>query len=226
MRGRRLSDPRRADDAGDKAPTSRAPWPAAAPAGIAVAHFGSNNMISFRYRLKNVPMKIAEKSFTADGVTFPAGSFVVTGTPADLPRRSAPSTSSASPPRRSSALPTVPMHDANVPRVAIYSQWSNTQDLGWYRLTFDKFHVPYDLIFKERVKQGNLKKDYDVILMAEQNVNRAAVMRRRPRKPAAVPEERQVQVPRHVRLDTRHERRLRPGGCRCVRCVPRRAAAR
>ena len=33
-------------------------------------------MIAFRYRLRATPMKIAEKSFTADGVDFPAGSFV------------------------------------------------------------------------------------------------------------------------------------------------------
>ena len=46
-------------------------------AGMAVAHYGSNNMIAFRYKLKNVPMKIADKSFTAEGVEFPAGSFVI-----------------------------------------------------------------------------------------------------------------------------------------------------
>ena len=46
-------------------------------------------MIAFRYRLKNVPMKIAEKSFTADGIEFPAGSFVITdmSRPADGARR-------------------------------------------------------------------------------------------------------------------------------------------
>ena len=51
----------------------------AGAAGLAVAHYGSNNMIAFRYRLKNVPMKIAEKSFTTDGKDFPAGSFIITG---------------------------------------------------------------------------------------------------------------------------------------------------
>src|SRR5262245_58666326 len=50
-----------------------------AAAGLAVAHYGSNNMISFRYKLRNVPMKIAEKSFTAGGTDFPAGSFIITG---------------------------------------------------------------------------------------------------------------------------------------------------
>ena len=54
------------------------------------------------------------------------------------------------------AAPTVPMHNADVPRIAIYSQWGGTQDLGWYRLTFDDFHIPYDLIYKERVAKGDL----------------------------------------------------------------------
>jgi hypothetical protein len=78
----------------------------------------------------------------------------------------------------------VPVHDADVPRVAIYSQWSGTQELGWYRHAFDKFGIPFDLIYKERVQKGNLKADYDVILMAYQNINRAAVMAR----PAARPQ--------------------------------------
>ena len=82
-----------------------------------------------------------------------------------------------------SSLPTVAAHDANVPRVAIYSQWAGTQELGWYRFTFDEFHVPYDLVFKERIAQGNLKKDYDVIVMAAQNVNRAAVFAKNAKHP-------------------------------------------
>jgi hypothetical protein len=70
-----------------------------------------------------------------------------------------------------------------VPRVAIYSQWSGTQNLGWYRLTFDEFRIPFDLIYKERVAQGNLRRDYDVIVVAEQNLARATVMQ----APAARP---------------------------------------
>ena len=54
-----------------------------------------------------------------------------------------------------------------LPRVALYSLWSGgaTQDVGWVRYAFDKFEVPYELIYKERVKKGNLKNDYDVIVM-------------------------------------------------------------
>lgn len=145
-------------------------------AGLAVAHLGSNNMISFRYRLKNVAMKIAEKSFTADGVTFPAGSFIVTGSPADLQAARSAVESLGLTAAALSTLPTVPTHDGDVPRVAIYSQWSGTQELGWYRFAFDKFGIPFDLIYKERVVKGDLKKDYDVIIMAAQNINRSAVL--------------------------------------------------
>jgi hypothetical protein len=128
-------------------------------------------------------MKVAEAPFTAEGVKFPAGSFIVTGSPADLAAAKHAVDSLGLTAAALSTLPTVTAHDANVPRVAVYSQWSGTQELGWYRFTFDEFHVPYDLIFKERVEQGNLKKDYDVIVMAAQNVNRAAVFAKKAKHP-------------------------------------------
>ncbi len=142
-----------------------------AAAGLAIAHLGSNNMISFRYRLKNVPMQIAEKSFKVDSVEFPAGSFVITDMKNAAAVRAAVDELGLTA-ATIKAAPAVPLHNADVPRVAIYSAWSNTQNLGWYRLTFEKFGVPYDLIFKEQVKQGNLRAKYDVILMAEQNLGR------------------------------------------------------
>ena len=140
-------------------------------AGLAVAHYGSNNMITFRYRLKDIPMKIAEKAFTVDGPRFPAGSFVIHRRRQHRGRSRGGGqfglTAAAL-----SAMPDVASHDADAPRIAIYSQWSQTQDLGWYRLTFDNFGIPFDLIYKERVKKGNLKADYDVIIMAAQTINR------------------------------------------------------
>ncbi len=154
-----------------------------AAAGIAVAHLGSNNMISLRYKLKNVPMQIAEKSFKVDSVTYPAGSFVIT----DMSQAAAVKAAVAEfglTAATFAAVPTVPMHNADVPRVAIYSAWTNTQNLGWYRLTFDKFGVPYDLIFKEQVKAGKLRDKYDVILMAEQNLGKTATLA----APAAKPQ--------------------------------------
>jgi hypothetical protein len=144
-------------------------------AGLAVAHYGSNNMIAFRYRLKNVPMKIAEKSFTVDGTELPAGSFLITDASNMAAVRAAVLEYGLTAVALSTA-PTVPTHDGDVPRLAIYSSWSNTQDLGWWRFTFDKFAIPYDLIFKEQVKQGGLRAKYDVIIMAAQGLGRPQVL--------------------------------------------------
>jgi hypothetical protein len=152
-------------------------------AGVAVAHYGSNNMIAFRYRLKALAMKVAEQAFTAEGVNFPAGSFIVTGSTTDLLAAKQAVEALGLTGASLTVLPTVRAHDADVPRVAIYSQWAGTQELGWYRHAFDQFGIPFDLIFKERVAKGNLKADYDVILMATQNVTRATVLA----KPAAKP---------------------------------------
>jgi hypothetical protein len=143
-------------------------------AGLAVAHYGSNNMIAFRYKLRNVPMKVADKSFTAEGVDFPAGSFVITAA-ADMAAVKAAVEQFGLTAASLSALPGVATHDADLPRVAIYSSWNNTQEIGWYRHAFDQFGIPFDLIFQERVKQGNLRAAYDVIVMPTQQASRAAV---------------------------------------------------
>ena len=152
--------------------------------GLAVAHYGSNEMIALRYKLRAVPMKIAEKSFTADGVDFPAGSFVVVP-PADVAAVRAAVGELGLTAVAFTSPPTVPMHDADAPRIALYSTWNGTQEIGWVRFTLDRFGVPYDLIYKERARMGNLRADYDVILMPTQTATRPAVFQ--PPAPKPVP---------------------------------------
>ena len=127
-------------------------------------------------------MKIADKAFKAEGVEFPAGSFVVPAG-ADLVSVRASAEQFGLTAANLASIPAVAMHEADPPRVAIYSSWSGTQEIGWVRFTFDKFGIPYDLIYKERVRKGNLRADYDVIVMPTQNANRQAVFQ----TPAARP---------------------------------------
>jgi hypothetical protein len=162
--------------------TSKGKITGSGTAALAIAHYGSNRMIALRYKLRSVPMKIAEKRFTAGGVEFPAGSFIVLP-PADLSGARSAVTELGLTAAALSTPPTVPTHDADLARIAIYSTWSGTQEIGWVRFTLDKFGVPYDLIFKERVRSGNLRADYDVILMPTQTATRQAVFQ----PPAAKP---------------------------------------
>ena len=146
-------------------------------AGLAVAHYGSNNMITLRYRLAGMPVKTAGKAFKAGGVDFPAGSFVI---PAASAGGAAGATGSDLAKARTeiealgltaSALGTLPdaeLADADLPRIAMFSTWTSTQEVGWVRHAFDQFEILFDLIYKERVKQGNLRRDYDVVLVPSQ----------------------------------------------------------
>jgi hypothetical protein len=129
-------------------------------------------------------MKIADKSFTADGVDFPAGSFVITA-PADLAAARAAVEQLGLTAVSLAALPSVATHEADTPRIAMYSSWSGTQEIGWVRYTFDRFGIPYELIFKERVRKGGLRADYDVVVMPTQNAGRQAVFQPPAARPVA-----------------------------------------
>jgi hypothetical protein len=122
-------------------------------------------MITLRARLKDVKVRAAEKEFKHGDATFPAGSFVVNGDAARVRSAIEPLglTAVALP-----APPQVPLHDVNLPRLAVYSTWGGTQDVGWVRYAFDKFEVPYDLIYKEQVRRGDLKSRYDEIVVPQQ----------------------------------------------------------
>jgi len=136
---------------------------------FAVLDNGAASMITLRYRLKDVSVRIAEQSFESGGQKVPAGSFIV-------PAASQAALKTAIEPLgltavALSAAPEVPMHEADLPRLAVFSTWGNTQEVGWVRHAFDQYEVKFDLIYKERVKQGGLRGAYDVILIPHQGRN-------------------------------------------------------
>ena len=62
------------------------------------------------------------------------------------------------------AAPSVPMHDLDVPRIGYVHTWTSTQDEGWVRLAFDNFKVPYTYFAAPKLREGNLRSKYDVII--------------------------------------------------------------
>jgi hypothetical protein len=94
----------------------------------------------------------------------PAGSMLVENSPrvrAEIARLGLQVVALAKP-------PDVARHLLDVPRVAMFSTWGSTQDVGWVRYAFDNFEIAYDLIYKERVRKGNLRADYDVLVIPSQ----------------------------------------------------------
>jgi len=132
----------------------------------AVLDYGSINLATLRNRLRGDSIQIAEQSFDSNNRKIPAGSFIVDGgayqrlkaavIPLGLTAIGLPD------------KPSIRTHEAVIPRVAIYSTWGSTQNVGWVRYAFDQSETPYQLIFKEQVRAGNLRAKYDVIIVPSQ----------------------------------------------------------
>jgi len=132
----------------------------------AVPDHGSPNLITLRYALKDVDIQIVEAAFKSGAAQIPAGSFIIPA--AEFSKLKSAEATLGLDAIALTAKPTVAMHKAGLPRVAIFSTWAGTQDVGWVRYTFDQYKVPYDLIFKEQVLAGDLHSKYDLIVIPNQ----------------------------------------------------------
>jgi hypothetical protein len=53
-------------------------------------------------------------------------------------------------------------------RIGLYRAWMDVMDEGWTRLVFDTFNVPYRTVRDADMRAGNLRANYDVIILPSQ----------------------------------------------------------
>ncbi|MEO8360488.1 MAG: M14 family zinc carboxypeptidase [Vicinamibacteria bacterium] len=135
---------------------------------IAVANFGANNMATLRFKFPKVKTLANEKATTIGGTAIPAGSLWFDTQGNDGAAIKAGVESLGLTAVATDALPSVATHEVDLPRLAVFSTWGNTQEVGWVRHALDYYGIPFTLIYKEQVKAGNLAKDYDVLLIPNQ----------------------------------------------------------
>ncbi len=170
----------------------RATGPGAA--GWVVAHHGSNDMVRLRVALgRNADVRAAAAAFSVGDTTYPAGSFLVPASAgAALADALVKLDLEATPIAATPDVATVPV---DLPRLAMFSTWGRTQELGWVRHAFDTFGIPYELIYKERVRQGGLRAAFDVILVPHQATTGKALVYDVERKAGPLPYRKDPQFP-------------------------------
>jgi hypothetical protein len=135
---------------------------------FAVNHTAEPELMSFRYRLRDVKMLAVEDAFSQGDVKFKAGAFLIPreGNPADLETRLAAACRELGLTAYGlAALPSAKTHDLAAPRLAILHSWMNTQDEGWFRLALDKLGIPYSYIPLQAVRDDDdLRSKFDVII--------------------------------------------------------------
>jgi hypothetical protein len=129
---------------------------------IIVEHTTDNNLMKFRFANANVKMQAAESDFNVNGRTLRAGAFIILNA-----NRAAlePMIEEFGLTAHAVAnAPAVPTHDLDVPRIGYVHSWSRTQDEGWVRAALDTYGVPYTYFGDVRLREGNLRQKYDVII--------------------------------------------------------------
>ncbi|MEP6621647.1 MAG: M14 family zinc carboxypeptidase [bacterium] len=129
---------------------------------LIVDNTADNNLMTFRFKNPAVKMSAAEDDFEAGGRKFHAGAIIVPagdatklGTQLRDLGLSAVAVSSA---------PSVKAHDLDIPRIGYVHSWTRTQDEGWVRAALDTYGVPYTYFADQKLKDGNLRSKYDVII--------------------------------------------------------------
>ncbi len=131
----------------------------------AIDNAGDISLLGLRYTLKDAKISVAEQAFDAGGKHFGAGSLVIQGA-STAGVQTAIQNADLEAVNLTSA-PSVAMHDAPAPRIAMMHTWGGTQTEGWWREALDKLHVPYDYISTQTVAhEGDLRSKYDVIIFA------------------------------------------------------------
>jgi hypothetical protein len=142
---------------------------AKAPGGIegtggtlVVEHTADNNLVTFRFKNKDVKMMAAEEDFEAGGHKFRAGALVVPD--ADRAKLEPMLKDLGLSAWAVASVPSVKTHDLDIPRIGYMHSWTRTQDEGWWRAALDTFGVPYTYFADQKLREGNLRSKYDVII--------------------------------------------------------------
>jgi hypothetical protein len=133
---------------------------------VVVEHTADTHLVTFRLRNARTRMTSAEQDFeiltSAGRRKLQAGSIIVPNADRETlgPQLEALGLSAWA----LSAAPAVATHDLDVPRIGYVHSWTSTQDEGWWRAAFDTYGVAYSYVADQKLREGNLRAKYDVIV--------------------------------------------------------------
>jgi len=157
---------------------------------LLVRHLGDWRSAALPWKVKGAKISVADSAFSANGTSFPAGTFIVDGqgaaaTIADL---GLPATAVAS-------APAVKSHAVSVPRIAYIHTWNNTQDEGWVRYAFDFMGIPYTYMADQRLADTKILDNYDVVIFPSAGTSAQALLATKPTSGKPIPWKKTAKTP-------------------------------
>jgi hypothetical protein len=129
---------------------------------LVVDHTADNNIAAFRFKHKDVKMSAAEDDFEIGSHKFRAGSIVIANADRMVLEPTLKNLGLSA--WAVASAPNVKVHDLDIPRIGYVHSWTRTQDEGWVRAALDTYGIPYTYFADQKLKDGNLRSKYDVII--------------------------------------------------------------
>ncbi len=174
-----------------------------------VPNSGQVTLLSLVYKLKSATLHVADKEFSVDGHSYPAGSLLIANADPnqlqDALRKLALHADSVA------SMPAVAMHAVKAPRIAVMHTWLSTQSEGWWRYALDDLGIPFDYISTQTAaKDADLRAKYDVIVFAPVGrANASTILNGYPMWNNPMPWEKSALTPNLGRIDSTAD--MRPG---------------
>src|ERR1039457_5503724 len=102
---------------------------------LVVEHTSDNNLMTFRFKNKDVKMQVAEEDFDLNGRQLRAGALIIPN--ADRAALEPQLKDLGLSAWAVAAAPPVKTHALSIPRIGYIHSWSRTQDEGWVRAALD-----------------------------------------------------------------------------------------
>lgn len=175
-------------------------------AALIVKNLGDWRSAALPWKVDGAKVLVADSAFTADGVTYPAGTFFIQKDDAKVRDAlrvlgaNAVATTAAAPARE---------HAITLPRIALMHTWTETQNEGWVRFAFEKMGIPFTYISTQTLRKPNALDRFDVIVFAHVNGPVTTMINGRPMVGPAIPWKTTPLTPNIGRIDQTDD--IRPG---------------
>ncbi len=175
-------------------------------ATLLVRHLGDWRSAALPWKLGAAKVSVAEVAFSADGTSYPAGTFIIDnpssqtqGVIAGLGLNSAASAAPVS----------VRRHAISVPRIALLHSWIETQNEGWVRYAFDQMGIPYTYISEQGLRRSGYLDNFDVVVYPNVSGPMMALVNGRPMIGPPIPWKKTAATPNLGKWDETDD--IRPG---------------
>jgi hypothetical protein len=156
---------------------------------------GQEELLAARYRLSGFNIEIAARSFSAGGIDFPAGSWILPAQSGLVDAVRSTANDLGLDFISAAAVPDVPRHPEKAARIGVWVPWADTDSIGWLRYSLDQRKVPYTYLRDEDIRAGGLRDRVDVVLYGHVDLELAEQIQGLPKAWGPMPFKKTPQTP-------------------------------